>query len=82
MKRLEVRLLGREQLVGYLVSGFGGMRTESGATGDGWHARFVVGEPIRMKTGGAIPVLFVEFEGEREAEAAAFLAKMTMRGGG
>lgn len=82
MRRLEVRLLPRTQLAGYLVNGFDGADNGDTVTGEGWLARFIPGEPIPMKTGGAIPVLFVEFDGERESEAAAFLAKMTMRGGG
>ncbi len=83
MRRLEVRLLPAAQLVRYLVTDFGGAdRGDGTVTGDGWVARFVPGEPVAMRAGTRIPVLFIEFEGPREAEAAAFMAKMTMRGGG
>jgi len=49
--------------------------------GDRWAARFVEGVPQRAGL-ILIPVLFAEFEGERAAEASAFLAGKAMRGGG
>ena len=83
MTRLEVRLLPARQLIGYLEAEYGVTNDAGGVvTGEGWSARFVDGEPVVMKTGTKVPVLFVEVEGEREAEVAAFLARMTMRGGG
>ena len=83
MTRLEVRLLPARQLIGYLEVEYGVTGNADGVvTGEGWSARFVAGEPVVMKTGTRVPVLFIEIEGEREHEVAAFLARMTMRGGG
>ncbi len=83
MKRLEVRLLPAEQLIGYLVADLGATRHPDGSvTGDGWTARFVQGEPIATSAHTRIPVLFIDFDGPRESEAASFMMRMTMRGGG
>jgi len=82
MRRLEIRLLPAKQLIGYLVNEIGGVDQGDGTvSGDGWTARFIEGEPV-IGHHARIPVLFVEFEGPREDEAANFMMRMTMRGGG
>ena len=83
MIRLEVRLLPTRQLIGYLVTEFHGKDNDDGSvTGEGWTARFINGAPIQLGPNTRVPVLFIEVQGDREAEAAAFLQRMTMRGGG
>jgi len=82
MNRLEIRGLSAELFRGYLVDEFGGAPVPDGSvSGDRWIARFVDGEPVAAGP-IRIPVLFVEFEGERAAEASQFLARKAMRGGG
>lgn len=82
MTRLEIRNLSPDLLKGYLIDEFGGRQQPDGSVaGDGWEARFIAGEPARFKR-FAVPVLFVEFQGSREAAAASFLASKAMRGGG
>lgn len=82
MMRLEVRNLPADRLARYLVEEFAGTDNGEGVvTGDGWRVRFVPGEPVHMRA-GTIPVLFIEIDGEREADAAAFMRQKTMRGGG
>jgi hypothetical protein len=49
--------------------------------GDGWAVRFVHGEPVQLGR-TRIAVLFIEIDGAREAEIAAFMRNKTMRGGG
>jgi hypothetical protein len=83
MTRLEVRLLPARQLVGYLDAEYGAVSQDDGLVqGDGWTAKFVDGAPILVGKATRVPVLFIEVEGERESEVAAFLTRMTMRGGG
>lgn len=83
MRRLQVRLLPAKQLIGYLVADFAGHDEGDGrVSGHGWSACFIDGTPIQMGPNTRVPVLFIEIEGAREAEAAAFLERMTMRGGG
>ena len=82
MRRLEIRGIDEGLLKGYLVAEFGATEGGEGTVaGEGWLARFVRGEPIRI---GLVmtPVLFVEFEGERAEGPARFLARQAMRGGG
>lgn len=82
MKRIEIRKLPATDMQRYLVEEFGGEVAGDGLVhGEGWLARFIQGEPIQMRL-TTVPVLFVEFEGEREAEACAFLSQKAMRGGG
>lgn len=82
MRRLEIRLLPAKQLIGYLVAEFGATDHGDGTvTGAGWTARFIDGEPA-VGHHARIPVLFIEFEGPCEDEAADFMMRMTMRGGG
>lgn len=82
MRRLEIRLLPAKQLIPYLVSEFGAVDSGDGTVaGEGWTARFIEGEPV-VGHHARIPVLFIEFEGPREDEAANFMMRMTMRGGG
>lgn len=82
MTRLEIRGLPAALFRRYLVEEFEGAELADGPVeGEGWLARFTEGEPLRI---GLVmtPVFFVEFEGERAAEASAFLARKAMRGGG
>jgi hypothetical protein len=82
MRRIEVRLIRPEQLKGYLVDEFGGVDAGDGwVAGSDWVAHFVEGEPVQIGT-VTVPVLFVEFDGPREADAALFLSRKAMRGGG
>lgn len=81
MERLEVRNIETALIVGYLVRELGGRAEGALVTGDGWTVRIVPGEAERVG-GLRVPVVFYEVEGEREAEAAAFLRHKTMRGGG
>lgn len=82
MKRLEIRGLPADLFRGYLVDEFGGAPKPDGSVaGPGWNARFIEGAPVRFRH-GSVRVLFVEFEGPAETEAAAFLARKAMRGGG
>ncbi len=69
-------------LKGYLVAEAGGRQTGSDVIeGPGWAARFVDGGVVPVGL-VRVAVLFVEFEGERELEAAQFLRRKAMRGGG
>lgn len=82
MNRLEIRGLPAALFRRYLQEEFDGRCTGDGSVeGDGWRARFIDGTPLRI---GLVmtPVLFVEFDGERAAEASAFVARKAMRGGG
>ncbi len=82
MNRIEIRGLKADLFRGYLVDEFGGaMQADRSVTGDGWAARFTEGTPQRAGL-VLVPVLFVEFEGERAAEVSEFLAAKAMRGGG
>lgn len=82
MNRIEIRKLPASDMQRYLVQEFGGeVVSEELVRGAGWLARFIQGQPIRMGL-ITVPVLFVEFEGERAAEARAFLSQKAMRGGG
>ena len=82
MKRLEIRGLKADLFRGYLVDELGGVAQPDGAVmGGGWVARFMDGTPVRAGL-VLVPVLFVEFEGDRAGEASAFLASKAMRGGG
>lgn len=81
MTRLEVRNLPLAQLRGYLVDEMGGAADGDTVRGDGWTVRFVPGEPVVTRL-SSIPVLFIEIDGAREEEIAAFMRRKTMRGGG
>ncbi|MBI5948697.1 MAG: hypothetical protein HY875_11220 [Chloroflexi bacterium] len=77
MRNVPAALLVRD-----LTDEFEGVaRDESTVTGDGWLVRFIPGEPVRMGL-TVVPVLFIEVSGEREAEAAAFVRRKCIRGGG
>ena len=82
MNRIEIRGLKPGLFRSYLVDEFGGaVQPDGSVAGDGWVARFIEATPHR--TGLVlVPVLFVEFEGQRAAQASAFLAGKAMRGGG
>ncbi|MEK7693231.1 MAG: hypothetical protein AAB349_03485 [Chloroflexota bacterium] len=81
MTRLEVRNLPAGQLRGYLVDELAGVADGDTVRGDGWVVRFIQGEPARLRL-MTIAVLFIEIEGAREDEVAAFMRNKTMRGGG
>ena len=81
MIRLEVRNMPAPPLLRALVDELGATQDADSAHGDGWRVRFIEGEPVRTKL-LTIPVLFIEIDGVREDEAAAFLRRKTMRGGG
>jgi hypothetical protein len=82
VKRLEIRGLPADIFRGYLEDEFGGVAQADGTVrGNGWVARFIEGKPAAFRH-GSVRVLFVEFEGPAEDEAAAFLARKAMRGGG
>jgi len=79
--RLELRNLRESEIRGYLVDELGGHSDGAEVRGEGWTVRLVRGDPARVGR-MRIPVLFLEVTGPREAEAAGFLRKKTMRGGG
>lgn len=81
MTRLEVRNLPAGQIAAYLTAELGGTERDGTVTGDGWSVRFVRGEPAAVGR-FRVPVLFVDIEGAREDEVAAFVRRKTMRGGG
>ncbi|GAB4320792.1 MAG: hypothetical protein Kow0010_00820 [Dehalococcoidia bacterium] len=81
MTRLEVRNLPAVQIATCLVDELGGAQHDGGVSGDGWTVRFVRGEPA-MVGRFRVPVLFIEVDGPREQEVAAFVRRKTMRGGG
>ena len=81
MTRLEVRNLPVGQLRGYLVDELAGVADGDTVRGDGWAVRFIQGEPVQLRL-ITIAVLFIEIEGAREDEIAAFMRNKTMRGGG
>ena len=81
MTRLEVRNLPAGQLRGYLVDELAGVADGETVRGDGWAVRFIHGEPARLRL-MTIAVLFIEIEGARKDEIAAFMRNKTMRGGG
>ena len=81
MTRLEVRNLPLAQLRGYLVDELAGAVEGDTVRGDGWTVRFVPGDPVATRF-ATIQVLFIEIEGAREDEIAAFMRRKTMRGGG
>lgn len=82
MTRLEVRNVPAVLLARDLRDEFEDMEQADGTVaGDGWLVRFIPGEPVRMGL-TVVPVLFIEISGEREAEAAAFVRRKSMRGGG
>jgi hypothetical protein len=81
MTRLEVRNLPAGRLRGYLVDELAGVADGDTVRGDGWVVRFIQGEPVRLRL-MTIAVLFIEIEGAREDEIAAFMRNKTMRGGG
>ncbi len=82
MTRLEVRNVPAPFLARDLRDEFDGSEQPDGTvTGDGWLVRFIPGEPVRMGQ-TVVPVLFIEISGDREAEAATFVRRKSMRGGG
>lgn len=82
MTSLEIRTLAADLLRGSLVNEFDGERQDDGAvTGDGWRVEFVPLPPARLGR-FSIRALRLDVSGVREAEAAAVLRRMTMRGGG
>lgn len=81
MTRLEVRNMPAEQLRCYLVDELAGVADGDAVRGEGWAVRFIPGEPVRLRL-MTIAVLFIEIDGEREEEIAAFMRNKTMRGGG
>ena len=81
MTRLEVRNMRPSQIAHYLVDELGGTGDDELVSGEGWTVRFVRGEPAAVGR-FRIPVLFIDIEGEREAEVTRFLRQKTMRGGG
>jgi len=82
MTGLEVRNVPAAILVRDLLDEFEGEEQPDGTvTGHGWLVRFIAGEPVRMKQ-TVITVLFIEISGEREVEAATFVRRKSMRGGG
>lgn len=80
--RLEVRNIDAGLIRRYLVDEMAGVPDGDLVRGDGWLVRFIQGEPVMLGTHTRVPVLFLEVEGERAAEAAYFLRQKTMRGGG
>ena len=82
MTRLEVRNVASALVARDLSDEFEGMVQDAATvTGEGWIVRFIAGEPVRMGL-TVVPVLFIEVSGEREAEAATFVRRKSMRGGG
>jgi hypothetical protein len=81
MTRLEVRNLPVGQLRGYLIDELAGVADGDTVRGEQWAVRFIQGEPVRLGL-TRIAVLFIEIEGAREVEVAAFMRNKTMRGGG
>ncbi len=82
MTRLEVRNVPAALLARDLRDEFAGLDHGDGTvTGAGWLVRFIPGDPVRMGL-TVVPVLFIEISGEREAEAATFVRRKSMRGGG
>jgi len=81
MARLEVRNMRPGDIAPCLVDELGGTREEDTVAGEGWIVRFVPGEPASVGR-FRVPVLFIDIEGEREAEVTRFLRQKTMRGGG
>ena len=81
MTRLEVRNLKPELIASYLREEFDGDGDDEAVEGEGWRVDLRVGEPAGVGR-FRVPVLFLEIEGQREAEVTAFLRRKTMRGGG
>lgn len=79
--RLEVRNLRAADIRRETAAALHGREEDGAVAGPGWRVRFHDGQPARVGA-LAVPVLFLEIEGEREAEVAAFLRLHTMRGGG
>ena len=81
MTLLEVRNLKPALIASYLREEFDGDGDDEGVAGEGWRVHLRVGEPAGVGR-FRVPVLFLEIEGQREAEVTAFLRRKTMRGGG
>ena len=81
MTRLEIRNLRLEEIRAQLLREMGGTVEGTRVDGDGWSVDFVVGEPARVGR-MAVPVLFLDVSGAREAEVAHYLRLRTRRGGG
>ncbi len=82
MTTLEIRNVDPEVLRGYLVAELGGEpRPDGSVRGQGWRATFLrlPDAPVGALT---VPAVEVRFAGEGSGDAAAFLARRAMRGGG
>ncbi len=84
MIALEVRNLQPDLLRGYVMAERGGVQRPDGsvAAHDGsWVVRFIELPPARLGR-FTIPAQRIEVEGDGEEALAAYLRRMTMRGGG
>lgn len=81
MTTLEIRNVPADEIRRLLTGQFGGSVDGDVVNGDGW--RVVLREGLPVFFGQTrVSVLFLNIEGDREADATAFLRKSTMRGGG
>lgn len=79
--RLEIRNIRAREIARYLLDEMHGTGDETVVRGRDWSVHLVPGEPALVGR-HPVPVLFLDIEGEREAEVVQFLRQKTMRGGG
>jgi hypothetical protein len=81
MTTLELRNVPTDFVRAVLIDRLRGVSDGDAVSGEGWRVRLRAGAPVRLGL-TTVPVLFLDVDGERESEVAAFLRRNTLRGGG